>query len=192
MNPIEQERLIDEYRESLRLVRHAHRRAKERRDATGDEQAITDCEHLSSMERDLLWTIEYLESGHPPDYHRGVYKWSVPVDPQILKRIVKARTKDETTSRWAALDPTLDELLSLLAPREREAFIMVRGRGISFRQAADYMGVYSSGTVSNLVRRAERKLRRAVVGYTERPFAIRLSHTSHISCDGVTTGGEGA
>lgn len=165
MTPIEREQLIDEYRESLRLVRFAHERAKRRRNEQGDERAATDCEHLASMERDLLWTIEYLENGHPPDYHRGVYKWSVPVDPQVLKRIVKARTKDETVSRWAVLDPDLDELLSLLAPREREAFIMVRGRGISFRQAAEYMGVYSSGTVSNLVRRAERKLRRASVGY---------------------------
>ena len=165
MTPTEREQLIDEYYESLRLVRIARKRAKRRRDGHDDDQAHSDCEHLSSMERDLLWTIEYLETGHPPDYHRGIYKWSVPVDPQVLKRIVKARTKDETVSRWAVLDPDLDELLSLLAPREREAFIMVRGRGISFRQAAEYMGVYSSGTVSNLVRRAERKLRRAPVGY---------------------------
>ena len=171
MTPTEREQLIDEYYESLRLVRIARKRAKRRRDGHDDDKAHSDCEQLSSMERDLLWTIEYLETGHPPDYHRGIYKWSVPVDPHILRRIVRVRSLDETESRWVALDPDLDRMLSLLAPREREAFVMVRGRGISFRHTAEYMGLRSPGAVFNMVRRAERKLRRAVIGYKSASFA---------------------
>lgn len=164
LHVIERE-LIDEYRKSLQLVRRAHKRAKRRRDNDQDDRAAIDCEHLTSMERDLLWTIQYLESGYPPDYHRAIYKWTVPVDPQMLKRIVKARVPGTDESRWVPLDPTLEKLLSLLSPREREAFVMVRGRGISYRLTAEYMGLRSAGTVSGLVKRAERRLRRALIRY---------------------------
>lgn len=159
MKSIERERLIDEYRESLRLVRRAHQRAKQRRDEDQDEQAALDCQQLSSMERDLQWVIDYLEKGCMPEYHRGAYKWTVPVDPSHLKRMVKAKPKDGGQSRWSTPNVDLRNLLSVLSPREREAFIMVRGRGISYRQAAEYLGV-SPGTVSAMVRRAERKVRR--------------------------------
>lgn len=157
--------LLEEYLDSLASVRRAQRAAKQRRDNHNDEGAALDCQQLSSMERDLLWAIEYIETGRVPDYHRGVHKWTVPVDPQLLQRVVKARGRNETKARWITTDADLSRLLSRLAPREKEAFILVRGQGISFRQTARYMGVRSPGTVSNLVRRAERKLRRAAANH---------------------------
>lgn len=179
MTQIEREQLIDEYRESLRLVRLAYQRAQ-RRLESGDEKAVTDCEHLASMERDLLWTLQYLETGEMPDYHRGIYKWTVPVDPNVLRRIVRAKTLEESESRWIALDRTFHDLLTILAPREREAFIMVRARGVPFRLAAEYMGIRSPGAVFNMVRRAERKLRRALIGYESASFTrrvvVRIAH----------------
>lgn len=163
MTPIEREQLIDEYRESLRLVRFAHERAKRRRNEQGDERAATDCEHLASMERDLLWALEYLETGIVPDYHRGIYKWCVPVDPARLRRMVRGVTSTGKATGWVTSDVDLEDLLATLTAREREALIMVRGHGLSYRQAAEYMGVTSPGTISNTVRRAERKVRRQLL-----------------------------
>ena len=152
--------LIDEYRESLRLVRKARRAAKLRlRLGQDEERAELDCELLASMERDLLWTIEYLETGVMPDNHRGVYRWVVPVDPARLRYMVRGQTKAGESSGWVTSDEQLEELLSTLTERERDALVMVRGRGISYRQAAEYLGV-SPSTVSAMVRRAERKVRR--------------------------------
>lgn len=148
--------LIDSYWESLALVRSAHRAARRRK----GEQARLDRQHLSSMERDLVWVLKYLETGHPPEHRRGTYRWIVPVDPRTLDTLVKVRTA-AGPGEWRALDSQLDRLLALLAPREREAFALVRGQGCSFRETAEYMGLRSSGTASHLVRRAERKLRKA-------------------------------
>jgi DNA-directed RNA polymerase specialized sigma24 family protein len=159
--------LLDEYLDSLATVRRALRQAQQRRDNHNDEQAALDYQQLTSMERDLLWAVEYLETGRVPDYHRGVHRWTVPVDPQLLQRMIKARANATAKPRWVTRSPELGELLGILTPREKEAFVLVRGQGISFRQTARYMGVRSPGTVSNLVRRAERKVRRAAANYEE-------------------------
>lgn len=156
---IEHERFLGEYQASLKLVRHAYKLAKERQ----TEQARLDCQQLKSMERDLLWALEYLETGIVPDYHRGIYKWCVPVDPARLRRMVRGVTSTGKATGWVTSDVELEDLLATLTAREREALIMVRGHGLSYRQAAEYMGGVSSGTVSATVRRAERKLRRRVL-----------------------------
>lgn len=158
-------RMIEEYLESLRLVRVALRRAKRRRLLDPSETADLDCQYLGSMERELLWVIEYLETGEVPDemrseYKRGTYSRVVPVDPTKLRKMVRGQTTTGKSSGWVTADQDLEALLSILSPREREALVMVRGRGLSFRQAAEYLGVASPGTVANTVRRAERKVRR--------------------------------
>jgi len=127
-----------------------------------------DYQHLASMERDLHRTIEFLDTGVMPDYHRGAYRCTVPVDPHVLKRCVKVVIPSRG-STWMTFNPELDKLLNLLSPREKEAFVMVRGRGISYRDAADYMDLKSSGAVSTLVRRAERKLRKALMKRSPEP-----------------------
>lgn len=160
---VEREKLIDEYWASLALVRRTKIAAQKRyREQLSASDAI-DCQHLSSMERDLLWAIEYLETGRLPDYHRGIYKWTVPIDPQLLQKVVKVKAKDEPKARWVTSDTNLSNILSSLTPREREAFILIRGQGISFRETARYMGVRSPGTITNLVKRAERKIRREII-----------------------------
>ena len=157
MNAVEREQLIDQYLKTLAAVR----RAKERAGVRGTDRDMIDRDLLAGMERDLLWTIEYLESGHVPDVRRGAYKWVVPVDPCELRRMVKIRS-DEGAD-WVSRDAELDQLLSVLTPREREAFILVRGNNCTYREVARYMGVRSVGTVANMVRRAERKVRKSSV-----------------------------
>lgn len=73
------------------------------------------------------------------------------------------KAKDEPKARWVTSDTKLRNILSSLTPREREAFILIRGQGISFRETARYMGVRSPGTITNLVKRAERKIRREII-----------------------------
>lgn len=156
MKPAEREQLVSEYVESLATVRRAKRKAR----ARATERARVDAQILSGMERDLIWILNYLESGHPPDFRRGAFRWIVPVDPHKLGCMIKARRRDGDTSEWRSFDPDLEDLLAVLTPREREALVLVRGHNCSYREAARYMQV-SDGTVSTLVRRAERKIRRA-------------------------------
>lgn len=157
MQYTERQRFVDQYRRSLAKVRRAIRRCK----ARNDEQARLDREHLSTMERELLWVLEYIETGHVPDHHKGAYKWTVPVDPHKIRDMVKVRAKGGAEAEWRSFDERLDALMSVLTSREREAFVLVRGSLCSYREAARYMQVRSVGTVANMVRRAEQKLRKA-------------------------------
>lgn len=157
MNGVEREQLVDEYRESLRLVRRAIERTRSRVDDT----AAIDRSHLRAMEAELVWTLEYLETGHVPNFKRGAYRWIVPVDPDKLRSMAKVRCSISGEADWFTTDVDLDHLLSVLTPREREALVLVRGHNCSFGEVAKYMGIKSRGAVLNLVRRAERKVRKA-------------------------------
>lgn len=165
MNGVEREQLIDEYRQSLRLVRRAIERARSRVDDT----AAIDRSHLRAMEAELVWTLEYLETGHVPDFRRGAYKWIVPVDPHQLRCMAKIKSATNEQADWVTTDVDLDQLLSVLTPREREAFVLVRGHNCTYREVARFMGLRSVGTVANLVKRAERKVRKA----SSRHFVVR-------------------
>lgn len=144
--------LIREYRGTLRAVNKA------RFGAVGDDRKL-----LGSAADSVRFAITYMERGQHPENRRAVTRLSgeqreVPFDPMnaffVKQAALQRRTKSELT---LAQQDLLDDLLAILTPREREAFMMVRGGGYSFAQAAQLSGV-TKGTTQNLVARAEKKL----------------------------------
>lgn len=148
--------LIPSYRHSLAGVREAMRRAHNRA-ATEDEPAKADLSLLHGMEQDLIWTLTYLEWGHPPpdDACR-----TVPMDPQRMQARVAAeihrRRSHRTPERRAQREAVLAALRGL-SPREREAVLMVKAEGMSYGDAARALGV-SKASVQSYVTRGLEKL----------------------------------
>jgi len=111
------------------------------------------------MERDLVWTIEYMTTGYMPEYSVGRYKKIVPVDPQkVISHCSKPLVSNKPSKN--NLTDSLQELLKVLRDNEREALMLVVIEGISYGKAAKFMGI-KRGTVSSLVTRAKKKLEAA-------------------------------
>lgn len=135
--------LIQEYRESLRVLRNA--------------KAVP--LYRSSMVSDTEWAIKYMETGNIPGTKWTVARWSrkdreVLFDPQVIDRCFTL--SDVAPEISEEIRVMLDHLLSCLSPREREAFLLVYGQGFTHSQTAEFMGL-SRGNVYNLLQRANKK-----------------------------------
>ena len=139
--------LIREYRESLRALRTAARKA--------DPVPL----YWASMVSTTEWAIRYMETGEIPGTKHKVARWStedreVLFDPQVLDRVFTLPAATPEVSEGVRL--MLEHLMMCLSRREREAFLLVKGQGYSYQDAADYMGM-SKGSVYNLIKRSEKK-----------------------------------
>lgn len=136
--------LIKEYKKSLRLLRTAN----------------TVPLHYSSMVSDTQYAIEIMTTGKIPGTKWTIARWPVvkreiPVDPQVMAKYVSDRKPVEPAPDGVV--QLLEEVLSELTEREREAYRLVRGEKFSFSQAAKFMGC-KKGSVQNFVARAEKKI----------------------------------
>lgn len=143
--------LIAEYRDSLRRVRRAWERATE----PADRQI------LSSMARDLEWTIEYMRTGWPPQPDERSRSWRkarvVLVDPLVMQAIVQERDRILERAAMHGVDLTvfdragscgltaaersaLEAVLQDLTAEERDVFMLIAGHRYSEREAARLMG----------------------------------------------------
>ena len=52
----------------------------------------------------------------------------------------------------------IEKALSILTSREKEVYILVKGQGLSRTEAAQMLGV-AKGTINNIIRRSEEKLK---------------------------------
>ncbi|MFD1397683.1 sigma factor-like helix-turn-helix DNA-binding protein [Kroppenstedtia eburnea] len=156
------EELIYEYRKSLERIRQAKANLPEGPRGEADRHL------LNSMERDLVWVLEWLSTGRQPGNRRGMENRSYDQREVLWSQLSeKARRKIEwresgkfvgtsSSARW------LEQLPELLSESEYEAFVAVRGQALSFAQAASILHC-SKSSVQSYVRRAENKLRRAVM-----------------------------
>ena len=148
--------LLKQYKHTLKLVNYSQERAK--RDSREEDRAL-----LSDCATGISWIIEYIELGKEPENRRAItryagYQREVLYDPKDAYFIQECALQRKTTVELSrSQKDLLDDLLSLLTNREYEAFLMVRGNGLSYGQTAEVMKV-SKGTVQNLVVRAEKKL----------------------------------
>lgn len=144
--------LLASYRQTLRTVRRAWKRATEQ-----------DRPILAGMVRDVELAIAWLER------HVGEVTAATPrsrprrrevlVDPAVLDRLRAAaqRMEDAGLPENSAREAALEGALSLLSPAEREVYTLVVGGRYTFREAAELLGVTKS-TVQTLMERARRKL----------------------------------
>lgn len=156
--------LIDEYRESLALIREArggYPAAGER-----DQQQEEDYRTLGNMEREMQFVVKWLTTGREPGGHRGAdrlaaYQREIPCDPlwfQEEERLTRplylpAEGKDlpepsQFRLEWA---------MSTLSSREKEVYRMSRGEGFTSEEIGEMLGI-TAGTVRKLIQRAEEKI----------------------------------
>jgi len=124
--------------------------------------------YLHSMISDTQWAISYMETGQIPGTKWSVARWSkedreVLFDPHVMDKCFNLPAGPDEVSE--NVRKTVEQLLLTLAPRERQAFVLVHAQGFSYQEAADYMAI-SKGNVYNLIRRADKKFERlrGVVG----------------------------
>jgi DNA-binding CsgD family transcriptional regulator len=127
-------------------------------------------ESIGWMIGNLEYALEWMETYRRPGNRRGVerlaaYQREKPMDPLIMQRYIEHvgvevypwmdREQKDTIS--LADRQRIEDALSVLTDREREAYLMTRGNGTSFGDAAHFMKVTKS-TVQTLVKRAEAKI----------------------------------
>ncbi len=135
--------LLHEYCQSLKNIRQLIRQT------SGPDDLST----LRSMERDLEWTIEYMVTGYPSKVRS---RRTIPVDPQKVL-VHFSEPLHEPTLQIEKIRIQLLTALDILSPQEREAFLMVKGEGLSYGETADLMGI-SKSTVQDYVNRAKAKI----------------------------------
>lgn len=144
-----------EYKKSLRDARVMYRNYNRDKLTLQEE---SDKKIISSMIRDLEFTIQWLETGRNPNSRRGIDKREVyTVNPQILDRIKIDKPEVEERELSIEEKEMIEDALCQLTKRERDAFIMVKAEGLSYDHAAELMGV-KKGTLQSYVERAEKKI----------------------------------
>ena len=140
--------LAPQYLESIATVRRLA--AKALRDGNDLDLPI-----LRGMDENLQWTLKYMATGDD----RATYtnRRPVPVDPTQLGEWIEAMQmaspiRDTEQPRMDVL-PVLDQL----SERELEAYLLVKGDGFSYADAARLMGI-GKWTVRDYIERAKAKI----------------------------------
>lgn len=176
--------LINDYRESLKKVRAAKERVKDRTITINgvevDVYAEEERRILSGMEDSLQFCIKWMETGRMPGSRRGAerraaYEREWPADPFRMEmagkyfRPVGAVYTAEPISNYEVEGPEIDaddletirlfleDILSCLSEREREVFEMRHVGGLEYHEIAEELGV-SEGNVFKTLDRAKRKI----------------------------------
>jgi len=152
--------LISEYKQSLKQVRQAIRKI-ERKDAPTEEDQVQ-MSLLRGMERDLLWSIEWMETGREPKKQQKIERLSKKqrekiMDPYLLDQSVVGW--ELPTYRTQNID--IKKIMGILSPREQEIFIMNRVQLISYQEIAQLLGIKKT-TVANKIERSKKKIERLV------------------------------
>lgn len=157
--------LIEEYRLSLDKIQQGQKKLIQKNQQS--EEDIEDLRLLKSMERDLRWTLTWLETGRQPSNQRGIenratYQREVFWSQLFEKEQRQIEWQESQRTRYIHRENEwLEKMLSYLSTSEYEAFVAVRGEGLSFAQTALLLHC-SKSTVQSYVKRAEKKLRQYV------------------------------
>jgi predicted DNA-binding protein (UPF0251 family) len=141
--------LYQEYQDSLTTLRKGKARAKR-------EGRAHDLSKLTSMERETLWSMQWMTSGWMPEYSTGPYRRAFPIDPQMPIIIYGKYLRPSPTTADAT--KRIEKMVARLSRRENEAIMMVCAEGLSYDEAAKLMGVGRRSTVQCYVARAKAKI----------------------------------
>jgi RNA polymerase sigma factor (sigma-70 family) len=147
--------LVEEYQVSLKQIRQVIRKVEQHEGKSEEDQVRMSL--LRSMERDLLWSIEWMRTGREPIKHRidrlSRKQREKMMDPYVLEQqIVKW---ERSANKEQSMDVT--KIVDILSPREREIFLMSRVQLISYHEIADLLGIKPT-TVANRVERSKKKI----------------------------------
>ncbi|MBN2910785.1 hypothetical protein JQC72_14890 [Polycladomyces sp. WAk] len=155
--------LIKEYKETLRKIR----KVKRGYPSVNERSPEQDCDYkiLCQMESDLLWSLEWMETGRCPGNRRGIerraaYQRERPIDPIHFQRYAMQPLYKQNKHTLSDYDMwRVEEALSVLSNLERDVYIMSRGHCLSYAEIAGLLGV-AKGTVQKMIERAEKKMAR--------------------------------
>lgn len=155
--------LINEYRESLSLIREARGRYPAAGEREQEEEE--DYRLLGNMERELQFILKWLTTGREPGGHRGAerlaaYQREVPCDPLWFQEEERLNRPLYLSAEKELPEPAhfrLEWALCVLSPREKEVYTMSRGERFTSEEIGEMLGI-SGSTVRTLIERAEKKI----------------------------------
>lgn len=145
------------YRRSGRMARALLARTQDKGERRLIGEMVSDCEYAA----------EWLETGRRPGNRRGIerraaYQRERPVDPIVLQAYLGNRSAGGFVQSSSVTDEDrrrIDNVLEQLTVRQRDAYVAVIGKGLSYAEAAELMDV-EKGSVQSFVQEAECKIRR--------------------------------
>src|SRR5690606_30945358 len=113
-----------------------------------------------SIESSLVYSIEWMRTARQPGSMRGIerraaYEKEIKVDPSVFEYLYVEETKDRQLKKFE--QERLDYVLSKLSKREREVYILLKGKGYSQYYAAEILGI-SRGALQTIYKRAQNKI----------------------------------
>lgn len=151
------EQLIEEYRESLKVVRKLHEKAE------GKDKSI-----IAGMIKDLKYTIKWMETGRRPESRRGAEQSYDPLtferrygdtklDPgNVIDKQVVIRNEILKTDR-----NHMRQAIKSCTRREKLVFILAHVNMMSLQEIADKLEVTKS-TVQTTLKRSENKIKKQI------------------------------
>lgn len=165
------DKLLAEYDESLAALHETQKRV------TNQDKRLQECEQpifhkplkskkeiLNSMERSMVFAMDWMENGRNPDLKRGVDKHAVyqrqffeslDVIPDIAEQVYSVDLKELQMTEEQKKQ--LAKIFASWSHRERYCFIANTVEGKSFQKIADELKI-SKGTVQSYIQRARTKL----------------------------------
>lgn len=177
--------LINEYSTDLKATRSVCRALKDKRDnylkkmlKAEDEQKWEESLHfrakyeeyrerakeLSSIISSSQFSIDWLKTGFEPKtkVSKLPYTQREVVIDDVDQALIYLNTTEHEYSKLSKEElEKLDDYMEILAPREKEAFLSIRGKGNTYQETAEYMGVTRS-TVQSYIKQAEMKFQKAI------------------------------
>jgi positive control factor len=157
--------LLLEYKQSLKGLRKMIRNADKIVDA---DERTKEKSTLKSMERDLLFAIEWMSTGKCPDSYNGIEHRKAyehkSFPPSFFNQLESENTSDSDEDNLIKSE-ALDFLFKDLCDLERDIFTLIK-LGYSIRGAADLLDMKKT-KVSRVYKSAEEKVqkRAGMIGY---------------------------
>jgi RNA polymerase sigma-70 factor (ECF subfamily) len=154
--------LLVEYKQSLAKVKKVIRQLEQNVSPTHSQNE--DLKQLRAMQRDLMWTIDWLKTGVEPSNYSFITRMAYVKREKLIGQMdqyLSFERGDESrdTELTQSDQERLNFALGLLSVREREAYILHYGWQFSYQKTADLMQV-KRGTVQEWIERSNRKLLR--------------------------------
>lgn len=147
----------ENYRRSGRMAKALLARTQDKGERRTIGEMVGECEYAA----------EWLETGRRPGNRRGIerraaYQRERLVDPLVMQAYIGNRSAGGAVQASSVSDDDrqrIDNMLAKLTEKEREAYLMVHGGGLSYGDVADILGI-EKGSVQSRVESAQEKIQK--------------------------------
>lgn len=147
----------ENYRRSAKMTQQLLARTHDKGERRTIGEMVGECEYAA----------EWLETGRRPGNRRGIerraaYQRERPVDPLVMQAYIGNRSAGGAVQASSVSDDDrqrIDNMLAKLTEKEREAYLMVRGDGLSYGEVAAILNI-EKGSVQSRVEAAQEKIQK--------------------------------